>query len=85
MRAGACPLGFIISRPDSGELDGGSPPPTMPLGRSERREEKEVEFFDVVNARKSIRAYGKDPVPEDKLDRILEAARVAPSAANRQP
>ena len=44
-----------------------------------------MEFFDVVRSRKSVRAYKPDPVPQDKIERILEAARLAPTAANRQP
>ncbi|MHB9133788.1 MAG: nitroreductase family protein [Armatimonadota bacterium] len=42
-------------------------------------------FYDLVNARFSIRGYREQPVPRDKIIRILEAARLAPSAANRQP
>jgi nitroreductase len=44
-----------------------------------------VDFYEVLKTRRSIRSYRRDPVPEDKLQRILEAARGAPSAANRQP
>lgn len=44
-----------------------------------------MEFHDVVRSRRSIRAYRSDPFEEEKLERILEAARRAPSAANRQP
>jgi len=44
-----------------------------------------LEFYDVVRKRRSIRRYKPDPVEEDKLTRVLEAGRLAPSAANRQP
>ena len=44
-----------------------------------------MDVFDAITERRSIRAYKPDPVPEDKLNRILEAARLAPSAKNRQP
>lgn len=44
-----------------------------------------MEFYKLVKQRRSIRAYKPDPVEEDKLLRILEAGRLAPSAANRQP
>lgn len=40
---------------------------------------------DAVMQRRSIRAYSDEPVPKEKLDRILEAARLAPSARNTQP
>ena len=43
-----------------------------------------MEFHDVIRSRRSIRAYKPDAVEEDKLDRILEAGRLAPTAANRQ-
>lgn len=43
-----------------------------------------MEFQSLVKARYSVRAYKPDPVEDDKLDRILEAARLAPTAANRQ-
>jgi len=44
-----------------------------------------MEFYEVINKRRSIRAYKKDPVEDSKLSRILNAARLAPTAANRQP
>ena len=39
----------------------------------------------VIADRRSIRKYKPDAVDEEKLRRVLEAARLAPSAANRQP
>jgi nitroreductase len=44
-----------------------------------------MELKDVIIRRKSIRSYEDKPVPEDKLNAVLEAARMAPSGANRQP
>ena len=43
-----------------------------------------MEFMDVVVARKSVRGYADKPVEEEKLSKILEAARLAPSWANKQ-
>ena len=40
---------------------------------------------EAVAQRVSCRAYKPDPVPEESLALILEAARLAPSACNRQP
>ncbi|MBM3473076.1 MAG: nitroreductase, partial [Armatimonadetes bacterium] len=40
--------------------------------------------FEAIQARYSVRAYQDRPVEQEKLDRILEAARLAPSASNRQ-
>lgn len=43
-----------------------------------------MDVFETIRNRRSIRAYRKDPVPEESLARVLEAARLAPSAGNRQ-
>ena len=44
-----------------------------------------MEFADLIRLRYSVRAYRPDPVPDDLLARVLEAGRLAPTAANRQP
>jgi len=44
-----------------------------------------MEVFDAIKTRRSIRKYKPEPIPEEKLRNILEAARLAPSAGNRQP
>lgn len=44
-----------------------------------------MEFAELIKARYSVRAYKPDPVEEDKLQQVLDAARLAPTAANRQP
>ena len=44
-----------------------------------------MEFMDVIKKRRSIRKYKKDPVPKEIILKVLEAARLAPSAGNRQP
>ena len=44
-----------------------------------------MEFYEAINTRRSVRSYRNDPVPEEVLKRILDAARVAPSANNIQP
>jgi nitroreductase len=43
-----------------------------------------MEFMDVVASRKSVRGYANREVEEEKLAKVLEAARLAPSWANRQ-
>ena len=45
----------------------------------------DMEFNEVIRKRRSIRGYLPDPVPQGKLDAVLEAARIAPSATNAQP
>jgi len=44
-----------------------------------------MDFYEVIRTRRSIRSYKPDPIPEDVLKRVLEAARIAPSGSNRQP
>lgn len=43
-----------------------------------------MEFFDLVEKRRSIRAFRPEPLPAGALDRILHAVRMAPSAGNLQ-
>lgn len=43
-----------------------------------------MDFYKVVADRRSVRAYSLEPVGRERLERVLEAARQAPSAANRQ-
>ena len=44
-----------------------------------------MEFFETVAARYSVRGYKPDPVPDELLAQVLEAGRLAPTAANKQP
>ena len=44
-----------------------------------------MEFSELIEKRYSVRAYKSDPVEDDKLQQVLEAARLAPTAANLQP
>jgi nitroreductase len=44
-----------------------------------------MDFEQLIQARYSVRAYKPDPVGEHELRKVLEAARLAPTAANRQP
>lgn len=43
-----------------------------------------METWDAIRARRNVRRYLPDPVPEDALNRIAEAGWRAPSAGNRQ-
>ena len=38
-----------------------------------------------IRARRSVRVYRDDPVPRDMIERVLDSARRAPTAVNRQP
>lgn len=45
-----------------------------------------MDFLEIANARQSCRSYDEGrEVEKEKLDAILEAARLAPSACNGQP
>lgn len=43
-----------------------------------------MEVLEAISARKSVRAYRDMPVDDETLRRIIEAARLAPSARNAQ-
>jgi len=42
-------------------------------------------IYEKLISRRTIRKYKKKPVPEDVLVKCVDAARLAPSGANRQP
>ncbi len=44
-----------------------------------------MEFNELIRKRYSVRAYKTDAIEEEKLMEVLEAARLAPTADNRQP
>ena len=41
--------------------------------------------IEAIEKRRSIRKFKPDPVPDELINQMLEAARLAPSASNRQP
>jgi len=43
-----------------------------------------MDVFQVIKTRRSVRAYKPDAIPEESLKKVLEAARLAPSAKNAQ-
>jgi nitroreductase len=44
-----------------------------------------MDFQQLIAKRYSVRSYKIDPVAKDKLEEVLNAARLAPTASNRQP
>ena len=44
-----------------------------------------MEFNTVLQRRYSCRAFSPNPIEQEKVDRILEAGRIAPTAVNKQP
>jgi nitroreductase len=44
-----------------------------------------MEFREVIRTRRSVRHFRPDPVSDEALRRVVDAARLAPSAQNKQP
>ncbi len=44
-----------------------------------------MDFNTLIQNRYSCRAFAARPVEQEKVDRILEAGRIAPTAVNKQP
>ncbi|MCW4014155.1 MAG: nitroreductase family protein [Candidatus Bathyarchaeota archaeon] len=44
-----------------------------------------MNVIDAIKTRRSVRKYKPEPIPEEHLKTILESARLAPSAGNKQP
>ena len=44
-----------------------------------------MNYQELIAARYSVRKFSERPVEQEKLDLILNAARLAPTAVNRQP
>ena len=44
-----------------------------------------MDFIQLAKKRYSVRAYKEMPVEREKLEKVLEAAKVAPTACNLQP
>lgn len=43
-----------------------------------------MQTFETIYKRRSIRTYKDQPVEKEKMDKLIEAARLAPTAGNRQ-
>lgn len=44
-----------------------------------------MDFFDVIRARRSVRKYLPEPVPNEVMQKALDAALLAPNSSNMQP
>jgi len=44
-----------------------------------------MDTYEAITTRRSVREFTGEPVSEEELDRLLEAARWAPSGLNNQP
>jgi iodotyrosine deiodinase len=56
--------------------------PRLPPDEGARRA---AAFLELMQARRSIRAFSPDPVPRDLIETALRVAGTAPSGANQQP
>lgn len=43
------------------------------------------EMLELIKSRQSDRKYSNEPIEKEKLERVIEAGRLAPSACNAQP
>lgn len=59
--------------------------PDLTRARDHGPQTGNLDFFEVVGSRRSVRKFRDDPVPEENLRRILDAARMAPTSGNQQP
>lgn len=55
----------------------------MDIEKREMKEESKV--LELINRRRSVRKYRDKPVERKKIIKMIEAARLAPSASNGQP
>ena len=44
-----------------------------------------MDLYDLIEYRKSVRHFKSQPIEKEKLERVLNAGRLAPSGGNRQP
>ena len=44
-----------------------------------------MDFYDVIEARRSVRGYLDKNVPDEAIAKISRAVQLAPTACNRQP
>ena len=44
-----------------------------------------MDFMEISKLRHTVRKYAKIPVEQEKIEKILEAGRWAPTAVNAQP
>lgn len=44
-----------------------------------------MEVMKAIMKRRSIRRFKKEPIPDELINKVMEAARLAPSGSNKQP
>lgn len=53
--------------------------------KNESIKTNELSIWDVFQQRRSVRKYKSDPVPQEHILKIIDAARMAPTSGNQQP
>jgi len=54
-------------------------------GQAREKEEDVLTVWEAIKSRRSIRRFAPDDVPDEMINQMLEAARLAPSGSNSQP
>lgn len=44
-----------------------------------------MDIFETIRSRRSVREYKADPIPREDIEKVLDAARMAPTSGNQQP
>lgn len=55
------------------------------MKRISKKEKRELDILGAIKGRRSIRFFTKQPVSEEEIKTLIDAARQAPSAGNVQP
>jgi nitroreductase len=55
------------------------------LNTNESRINNDLSIWDVFQQRRSVRKYKSDPVPQEHILKVIDAARMAPTSGNQQP
>ncbi len=78
-------IGLGSGRQWGKQLEENLPEAVVFMAPSQYAKERQMQFRELITARYSVRSYKPEPVEENKLQMVLEAARMAPTAGNRQP
>ncbi len=58
---------------------------TSPPNSIDKSADRITNIWDVFQKRRSVRKFKPDPIPEENIIKIIDAARMAPTAGNQQP
>ena len=53
--------------------------------KSSKKEDETMDFMELAKKRYSVRKFSDKSVEKEKLEQILEAGNIAPTAKNQQP